>query len=131
MTGSWKEDKGSYAFTPNTVELIPTLGALFPRDGPVQDPVLTRSVGWTFSVGRVGCEPPPCGRQAADHEPAEGLGLKYTAGNPNGQVHYISCESSFTQAIYMLGAGCDKRVCSFASPHPAGVRPHNTSLLRV
>jgi len=30
-----------YALTPNTVELIPTLGALFPRGGPVQDPVLT------------------------------------------------------------------------------------------
>ena len=27
--------------TPNTVELIPTLGALFPRGGPVQKPVLT------------------------------------------------------------------------------------------
>ena len=27
--------------TPNTVELIFTLGALFPRGGPVQDPVLT------------------------------------------------------------------------------------------
>ena len=25
----------------NTVEVIPTLGALFPRGGPVQDPVLT------------------------------------------------------------------------------------------
>ena len=25
------------------VELIPTLGALFPRGGPVQDPVLTHS----------------------------------------------------------------------------------------
>jgi len=30
--------------TPNTVELIPTIGALFPRGGPVQDPVLTRAV---------------------------------------------------------------------------------------
>ena len=30
-----------YALTPNAVELIPTLGALSPRDGPVQDPVLT------------------------------------------------------------------------------------------
>ena len=29
--------------TQNTGELIPTLGALFPRGGPVQDPVLTRS----------------------------------------------------------------------------------------
>ena len=29
--------------TPNTVELIPTLGALFPRGGPVQDPAITRS----------------------------------------------------------------------------------------
>ena len=29
------------ALTPNTVELIPTIGALFPRCGPVQDPVLT------------------------------------------------------------------------------------------
>jgi len=28
------------ALTPNTVELIPTLGDLFPRGGPVQDPVL-------------------------------------------------------------------------------------------
>ena len=28
--------------TPNTVELISTLGALFPRGGPVQDSVLTR-----------------------------------------------------------------------------------------
>ena len=37
------EDKGPYALTPNTVELIPTLGALFPRGGPVQDPVLTVS----------------------------------------------------------------------------------------
>jgi len=38
------EDKGPYALTPNTVELIPTLGALFPRGGPVQDPVLTESL---------------------------------------------------------------------------------------
>ena len=30
-----------YALTPNTVELILTLGAIFPRGGPVQDPVLT------------------------------------------------------------------------------------------
>ena len=30
-----------HALTPNTVELIPTLGALSPRGGPVQDPVLT------------------------------------------------------------------------------------------
>ena len=30
-----------YALTPTTVEPIPTLGALFPRGGPVQDPVLT------------------------------------------------------------------------------------------
>jgi len=30
--------------TPNTVELLPTLGALFPRGGPVQDPVLTPTV---------------------------------------------------------------------------------------
>ena len=29
-----------YALIPNTVELIPTLGALSPRGGPVQDPVL-------------------------------------------------------------------------------------------
>ena len=29
------------AVTPNTVELVPTLGALLPRGGPVQDPVLT------------------------------------------------------------------------------------------
>jgi len=33
----------THALTPNTVELIPTLGALSPRGGPVQDPVLTQS----------------------------------------------------------------------------------------
>ena len=38
---STTKDQTSYALTPNTVELIPTLGALFPRSGPVQDPVLT------------------------------------------------------------------------------------------
>ena len=31
----------SNALTPNTAELIPTLRSLFPRGGPVQDPVLT------------------------------------------------------------------------------------------
>jgi len=36
---------GPYAVTPNTVVLIPSLGALFPRGGPVQDPVLTPCVG--------------------------------------------------------------------------------------
>ena len=30
----------------NTVELIPTLGALFPRGGPVQDPVFTLLRDW-------------------------------------------------------------------------------------
>ena len=35
------EGKGPYALTPNTVELISTLAALFPRGWPVQDPVLT------------------------------------------------------------------------------------------
>jgi len=34
----------SYALTPNTVELISTHGALFPRGGPVQDPVITPSL---------------------------------------------------------------------------------------
>ena len=33
--------------------------------------------GRTFSVGRR-CEPPPCGSQAADNEPALGLVLKST-----------------------------------------------------
>ena len=33
----------AYALTPDTVELIPTLGALFPRGGSVQDSVLTLS----------------------------------------------------------------------------------------
>ena len=32
-----------HPLTPKTVELIPTLGALFPRGGPVQDPALTTS----------------------------------------------------------------------------------------
>ena len=43
-TGFLPEDKGPYDVTPNTVELIPTLGALFPRGGPVQDPVLTLTI---------------------------------------------------------------------------------------
>ena len=45
LTGFLPEDKGPYALTPNTVELIPALGALFPRGGPVQDPVLTGGGG--------------------------------------------------------------------------------------
>ena len=40
LTGFLPEDRGPYALTPNTVELIPTLGALFPRGGPVKDSVL-------------------------------------------------------------------------------------------
>jgi len=36
--------RGAYALLSNTVELILTLGALLPRGGPVQDPVLTRGV---------------------------------------------------------------------------------------
>ena len=39
LTGFLPEDKGPYALTPNTVDLIPTLGALTPPGGPVQDPV--------------------------------------------------------------------------------------------
>ena len=35
-------DKGPYALTPNTVKLLPTIGTLFLRGGPVQDPALTR-----------------------------------------------------------------------------------------
>jgi len=52
-TGSWTP----YALTPNTVELIPTLGALYPRGGPVQDPVLTTTPdllqgrGWCSGTG--------------------------------------------------------------------------------
>ena len=30
--------------TPNTVELVPTLGALVPQGGPVRDPVLTPAI---------------------------------------------------------------------------------------
>ena len=42
LDGPASGDKGPYALTPNTVELIPTLGALPPREGPVQDVVLTQ-----------------------------------------------------------------------------------------
>ena len=45
LAGFLPDDKGLDALTPNTVELIHTLGALFPQGGPVQDPVLT---GWGF-----------------------------------------------------------------------------------
>ena len=41
LTGFLPEDKGPYARTLNTVELIPILGTLSPRGGPVQDTVLT------------------------------------------------------------------------------------------
>ena len=37
------------ALTPNTVELIPTIGALSPRGGHVQDPVLTGWVGTSLT----------------------------------------------------------------------------------
>ena len=36
-----------YALTPNTVELIRSLGALPPRGGPVQDPALTLCLSGT------------------------------------------------------------------------------------
>jgi len=40
--GAADEDKDwQVRLTPNTVEPIPTLGALLPRGKPVQDPVLT------------------------------------------------------------------------------------------
>ena len=45
---SFCEDR--YAVTPNTVEIIPTLGALLPRDGLFEDPVLTRSIPCQRSV---------------------------------------------------------------------------------
>ena len=42
VQGSGSDNAGApQPLTPNTVELIPTLGALFPRGGPVQDSVLT------------------------------------------------------------------------------------------
>jgi len=44
----------AYALTPNTVEQIPNLGALFLRGGPVQDPVLTVRVD-RHGVGGVRC----------------------------------------------------------------------------
>ena len=39
-------------FTPNTVKLTPTLGALFPRGGSVPDPVLTMSLHQVLPVHR-------------------------------------------------------------------------------
>jgi len=53
LTGFLPGDKGPYVLTPNTVELIPTLGALFPRGGPVQDPVLTLGFSTDCSTGCV------------------------------------------------------------------------------
>ena len=41
LTGFLPDDKDPDALTPNTVDLIPTLAALSPQGGPVQDPVLT------------------------------------------------------------------------------------------
>ena len=38
-------DKCPHDLTPNAVEPIPTLGAFFPRGGPINDPVLTGSRG--------------------------------------------------------------------------------------
>ena len=42
-----------YALTPNIVELIPTLGALSPLGGPVQDPVLTDPDPRNFRLWKV------------------------------------------------------------------------------
>ena len=49
---------GSYALTPNKVEQIPTLGALSPRGGPVQDSVLTppRDQEWAELMSAFGGE---------------------------------------------------------------------------
>jgi hypothetical protein len=52
LTGSTPGIRAHTPLTPNTVELIPTLGALFSRGGPVPDPVLTRA--------------PPCGQAKKD-----------------------------------------------------------------
>ena len=41
LRGFLQENEGPDPLTPNAVELIPTLGALFPRGGPGQEPVLT------------------------------------------------------------------------------------------
>ena len=55
--GFLPEDTGPDALTPNTVELIPTLGALSPQGGPVQDPVPQGGFGivcgWWASAGGV------------------------------------------------------------------------------
>jgi len=45
------------ALTPNTVELIPTLGARFPRGGPVQDLDLTYSLAGDNCNHRISSEP--------------------------------------------------------------------------
>jgi len=41
LQDSFRKIRALTPLTPNTVELMPTVGALFPRGGPVQDPVLT------------------------------------------------------------------------------------------
>ena len=53
-----------YALTPNTGELIHTLGALFPRGGPVQDPVLTLAPRGRFPLALRACDGPLPGRAA-------------------------------------------------------------------
>ena len=84
LTGIIPEDKGPYALTPHTVQRIPTLGALFPRGGPVQDPVLT--LGAILRGPRSHCQPSgwlgSCGRANMAHvmyarqtRPDSGLGL--------------------------------------------------------
>ena len=45
-----RPDSCPYALTPNTGEPIPTLGALFPRGGPVQDPVFTPGSWWCWGA---------------------------------------------------------------------------------
>ena len=43
LPGAWgRWERGTLSPQSNTFELIPVLGALLPRGGPVQDPVLTR-----------------------------------------------------------------------------------------
>jgi len=54
LSGFLPEEKGPYALTPNTVKLIPTIGALLPRGGPVQDPVLTLMLPYGPAVGAFG-----------------------------------------------------------------------------
>ena len=93
LTGFPPDDKGPYALAPDTVELIPTLGAFSPRGGPVQGelhpcwPTLPgrASVRLWWYLAHKKAPPPGTSQQAGTFGPAmvlRGGAVSHERGTP-------------------------------------------------